>query len=485
MAEQTIIKMVIQFRRDTAENWEQHKDQVPAAGEPCFVLDQNILKIGDGVKTFAELEPINGAKVEVSADEKSIVLEDSVFKLMGFDSAKVGAQPRKAQNGSIEWVMPVDITSLEEAVTELKSDVSGLKTTVASLQEIITPSGEGATTLLSRVEGLEHKMDGTDEGSVDAKIAAKINEFANDMSSNGTIDTFKELVDYVANHGGEVATITSDIMTLQALVGDESVENQISNAIKSSGHITKDEAELTLLSKVEAKATLEHIKYEITSTPVGTLVDYGDKEIRVMVPKDAQFTKQSVGTGGDPNTYYMTFRTYAPSDDAVGYIEHLGDQVDAEILTNLVTDTHGRKYQSSWLGLAKYDETTDAWTYYGANSSVKKYIGWDYRIDWYNADGVMIESDGIRINLSNESCHNVIEPYYMSGVVKEVVFNGTLLDVVDGRVNITVEDTINVKGSDEIDVAEDGTLSIKSISWDKISQTEGEDVVFDGGGAAR
>ena len=164
----------------------------------------------------------------------------------------------------------------------------------------------------------------------------------------------------------------------------------------------------------------EAIKYEFTDVPVGTLVDYREDEIRIMCPVDTVFSKQAVGAGGDANSYYGTLKTYAP-ENAVGYIEHLGDQVDPEVLTDLKTDKYGRKYQPSWLALAKYDETSDTWTYYGASSSVEKYIGWNYQIDWYDVDGVMIASDSIRINLSNEDCHFEIKPYYASGAVSEAV----------------------------------------------------------------
>lgn len=170
----------------------------------------------------------------------------------------------------------------------------------------------------------------------------------------------------------------------------------------------------------EVENSYEKIKYEIADVPVGTLVDYRDEEIRVCCPKSTAFTKQSVGAGGNPNSYYMTFKTYFPSEDVVGYIEHLDEQVDAEILTKSSTDKYGRRYQSTWLALADYDETADSWKYRGVESSKDGYYGYDYQIDWYNADGVMVASDSIRINLSNESCHSSIEPYYVSGIMKEV-----------------------------------------------------------------
>lgn len=175
------------------------------------------------------------------------------------------------------------------------------------------------------------------------------------------------------------------------------------------------------LNEIEcAPITYEKVKYEIVDAPVGTLVDYKDDEIRILIPENAQLTKQSVGVGGDPNTYYVTFKTYVYNDEVVGYKETLNGQTDAEILKDLKVDEYGRKYQPTWLGVAKYDEANDTWSYYGANSTTNKYIGWDYTLQMYNADDVMIASDSVRINLSNEGCHYVVEPYYIAKTKTEV-----------------------------------------------------------------
>jgi hypothetical protein len=153
-------------------------------------------------------------------------------------------------------------------------------------------------------------------------------------------------------------------------------------------------------------------KYDVSGVPVGTLVDYRDHEIRIMCPADMEFKKQSVGVGGDANTYYMTLKTYVPNDGVVGYIEHIGDNADAEVLNDIKIDEYGRRYQPTWLGLAKFDEATGTWNYYGSKSTASKFIGWDYRIDWYDANNKIIASDSVRINLSNESCHNITRSYY-------------------------------------------------------------------------
>ena len=483
MATQTI-KMVFQFRRDTAANWEQYKHIVPAAGEPCFVVDKNILKIGDGIKTFEELDPINGVKLEIAADGKSVVLEDNILKLMGFDGAAAGAQPRKNADGNIEWVVPSTETvdGLKITVAGLQSDVTNLQTDVNSLKDIVGSVDVTSGTILSRIEGLETKVDGTGDGTIDAKIDAKINEFANKVTDGDTIDTFKELVDYVSSHGGEVKALVNNITTLQQLVGSTSVSEQIDEAIKNSGHISKSEAEDTLLSKVEAKATLKHVKYEISHKPTGTLVDYRDKEIRVMVKSDTKFELQNSGEGADSNSYYIGFKAYAP-DGAVSFKEDLAEIIADNTMYSFDgnkfagIDAYGRKYSIVWLPVAKFAD--GSWTYHGAKSSKNKYVGWYYSVEWYGVDGNVIDSDCIRINLSNEQCHNNIEPFYMNSVVRGVKVNGTLIDMVDGMVNVNVP---NFKGSDEIEVNEDGTLSIKAISFDKVAQGT-TTIVMDGGSA--
>ena len=175
--------------------------------------------------------------------------------------------------------------------------------------------------------------------------------------------------------------------------------------------------------KVEA-AINEHMvkKYEITSIPEGTLVDYREKEIRIMCPKDTKWVKQNVGATGNANMYYMGFKAYAP-EGAVGFKE--GDRgviVDEYFDFSgdfAGTDEFGRNYSICWLALASYDQSSDTWTYFGKNSSVDKYIGWTYVVEWYNANGVVIASDCVRINLSNEDCHSSIEPYYVSNIMKE------------------------------------------------------------------
>lgn len=150
----SILKMTIQFRRDTTANWEANKTVIPAAGEPCYDLDLKTLKIGDGVTTYENLPSIGGMEVD----------------------------------------------NLQALIASLQSDVTDLQT--------------GSATMLSKVETLETKMDGTGEGTVDAKIDAKIDAFATSLTDDGKVNTLMELINYVQSHGEEAADMASDILTL-------------------------------------------------------------------------------------------------------------------------------------------------------------------------------------------------------------------------------------------------------------------------------
>jgi hypothetical protein len=259
MATTTVIKTRIQFRRATTADWLLNKDVIPAAGEPCFDLDLKTLKIGDGITTYENLPVIGG--VDVSADGKSIILEDGAFKIAGFDVAETGAQPRKNAEGNIEWVVPST-----ETVEGLQTTVAGLQSDITALQEIVTPSGEDATPLLTRVETLEEQVNGTGEGSVDKKIDAKINEFATKINDNDVVDSYKELIDYVAEHGGEAATMAADITALKGLVGEKSVSEQITEAIAN----IETGAQENVIESIKVGGTLLDVVEKSVNIPVAT-----------------------------------------------------------------------------------------------------------------------------------------------------------------------------------------------------------------------
>ena len=269
-------------------------------------------------------------------------------------------------------------------------------------------------------------LENVDQAITDGKVDSYDILFVEDKNGKpyvGWVNKAGEKV--IVDNSAEIAELESELSTkanaeevkaeLATKVSAEEVETKIEASVNSAKAYTD--------GKVEA-AVNEHLvkKYEITNIPEGTLVNYGEKEIRVMCPENCIFTKQTVGETGNANMYYMGFKAYAP-EGAVGFKE--GDQgviIDEMFDFNgdfAGTDEYGRNYSICWLALASYNQASDTWTYFGKNSSTSKYIGWTYVVEWYNANGVVIASNSIRINLSNEKCHSTIEPYYVKNTVNE------------------------------------------------------------------
>ena len=71
-----ILRTVIQFKRDTSDNWTTNKDVIPAAGEPCYDTDAGTLRIGDGVTTYENLPAIHAGEISSAASHYEGVKQD-------------------------------------------------------------------------------------------------------------------------------------------------------------------------------------------------------------------------------------------------------------------------------------------------------------------------------------------------------------------------------------------------------------------------
>jgi hypothetical protein len=239
----------------------------------------------------------------------------------------------------------------------------------------------------------------------------------NDESLSSLYIPVKELVDtYTASAGIEISENAIGIKIAEEAHGLVVTENgvaiELATTEKDGALSKKDKKTIEALDTIYAAK-----KYNISDLPVNSTVDYDEKEIRILCPKESEWTHQSVGANGDLNKYYVTLKAYAPKN-AVYFKEGLGGPVEDKLFSftdeAAGTDEFGRNYSVCWLPVAGYEPETDSWTYFGTESSAEKLIGWDYTVEWYNARGEIIENDTIRINLSNESCHSNILPYYMT-----------------------------------------------------------------------
>ena len=180
-----------------------------------------------------------------------------------------------------------------------------------------------------------------------------------------------------------------------------------------AGLITREEVE-----------ELHKQKHVVTGLPEGAIVEYKNNEIRVLCSEDTVFTQQNTGEGGNPNIYYMALTTNAP-EGAVAFNEG-----DRGVIAERNVSLNGKKSKTIWLALASL--SNGVWNYYGKNSTGANLIGWDYIIEWLDAEGKIIETNSIRVNLTNENCHGVS----VFTVVKE--FNKMFSFNANGELVVTI-----------------------------------------------
>lgn len=446
-------------------------------------------------------------------------------------------QPRLDENGTLAWYEPSDIT-----VEDVNTTVTNLQTSVTNINNILgTPTEETVYDALGRLEEAQKDflpLEGgtlkgdlylSDGGLALSNIAAQI-LIDNAVASAGHLkrEIVEELPPVEEANAETIYMVKKDSTVLEgdiytewmlidgvfAQIGDTSVDlsNYIQKiaaalmgnlpafdddgALTDSGiaaqaikdhldndkiHITEEERNHWNDSIKALFATMETKKFEISNVPANTKIKYSDEEIRVMVPENTEWISQQVGANGNPNMYYMAFKAYAP-ENAVSFKEGDRGVIDDEMFyfennDFAGIDAYGRKYSIVWLALA--NNADGVWTYFGKNSSTSHYVGWSYVVEWYDADGNIINNDGVRINLSNESCHDSLLPYYMGDVVKEVEVNGALVATINNKVSISTSDLI--KESDEISVGANNELTIKRISVSKLYSADDEELVLNGG----
>ena len=390
MAEK-ILMTRFQLLCDTTANWELNGAKTLLKGEPGIELLENgkaKIKIGTGDKSWTELDYVSDAvKIEEIEDVVEGLLKD---------------------------------------LETLQGEVTGVKSEVATLQEVVGSSAD-ATGIFAELNKKANASDVYTKKEVDGLVSTVYNY-------RGSKDNYNDLPTE-GQKLGDVWNIVNADPVHGISAGDNVAWNgegwdKLAGTVDLAGYATVQELTAVkdvvdaipafYLSQVQASEQYVARKYEVTSLPEGSSVRYDDREIRVFCPQDAVWTKQNVGAGGNPNMYYMTFRAYAPAN-AVSFKED-----DAEIISDQTMytfdgpsagiDAYGRKYSVCWLALASYNPDDDTWTYFGKNSKKERYLGWYYSVEWYDVDGKLIDSDIIRINLSNEDCHSLVEPYYMYNI---------------------------------------------------------------------
>lgn len=189
--------------------------------------------------------------------------------------------------------------------------------------------------------------DATVEGSVDKKVADAINEFATQISDDGTINTYKEILNYISTHGGEANDMMAAIDALEALVGEKSVATQIAEAITAENldqYATDEELAdaIARIVVVEGKAHEHANAAELAKIADGDVAKWNAMQDNAASYTDAEIAKVNAAIGTvEENKTVVQMLTEA-RDAAVASAK---EYTDAEIVkvsatVNTLSQTH-------------------------------------------------------------------------------------------------------------------------------------------------
>lgn len=86
-------------------------------------------------------------------------------------------------------------------------------------------------------------LNGTGEGSVKQQVNDAIDDFANKISENGIVDTFKELVDYAAENAGDLGNL---ILRVDNLEVNDTKQDELILELQTELEAFKGEVEMKL-----------------------------------------------------------------------------------------------------------------------------------------------------------------------------------------------------------------------------------------------
>lgn len=446
----------IVLRNDSTANWLANESAVLLKGEVGFefLADGQVkMKIGDGFKGWAELPYFadgDATALETAVRELAAKHEEEIAALQGKDTELEGSVTElETTVGELAATHESEMAALQAKDTEIEGSVTALgnligaaaegKTVVEMIAEAKDAATYDDTALAARVTANEEAIavlngDETVAGSVDKKVADKvteeINAFATELSDDQIVNTFKELVDYVAEHGSEAAEMAAEIAK---------------KVDKEEGKVL---VETTLVEKLEGIAAGAQVN----------AIDSVD-EAQFAIDENKKLTLLDIAMG-----------------KVTGLQGALDNKVDKVEGARLISDDEASKLEK--LVLSEDGSVEISGEINAAN--VKELGSWITT----NRDSVL----GLFDTTDDKKLDSIAEGAQVN-VLEGVQVGGTLLDIVNKIVNIPVAtaDALGVvrsaDGENKVMVAEDGTMEVGSLNVNKLVQTEDEVLILNGGAA--
>lgn len=146
-------------------------------------------------------------KGKAEADSAWTDVADSVITIPN-DSAAIAELQGKIGEDSVGVQVNNAITPIQNALNEYKtSNNAAVEAIAGDVEEL-----EGR--VAANEEAIE-TLNGSGEGSVSKAITDAFNDFAAKVSNDEVVNTYKELIDYAAEHGAEFTELVGDVTALE------------------------------------------------------------------------------------------------------------------------------------------------------------------------------------------------------------------------------------------------------------------------------
>lgn len=454
--------------------------------DSSYYFGQTLVVVENGVATMYVIQPdksLTEVGGKVTVNEKVFSTDpDGKLDLLGFSTAVAGAQAVKGADGSITWVKPDQTT------------VEGLQTTVAALQEAIG-SKENGTGLAGDVKKLEDAVGAPAAGET---AATGIFKALDEKADKSTVYTKKDA-------DAAIAAAVSKADHLKRKIVDSTADIDLTAAdasqyiymVKKGTSVTGDTYDEYMvingaLEKVGDWGVdlSDYVKTEVFNTELGKKVDKVEGS-RLMT--EAEGTKLAAIAEGAEKNFIKAVETTefavgaedgklslvaVAQDKVTGLADTLATKVDKVDGSRLMTEEEGKK-----IAALQSDETGKV-TLPAANvNGLTELLA--TKVD--KEAGKTLTSNDFTDELLEKL--NGISAGANANVIEKVQIGDTALPIVEKAVTLpgaTADQLGLVKSSvdeNKVAVAEDGTMEVNSVNVNKLAQTEGDELILNGGNA--
>ena len=518
--------------------------QAYAANDPVAYVGQILTVVNntEGIATVYSIQDEAGTLKKVGTtpvgDGLTIEVVDGQIKLKGAATAETGAQPRIKSDGSIEWIVPSTETvdGLQAAVSGLQSDVSTLQTDMGNVKSTLGNSEGGLVKDVadnaSGIEAINTKIGNVAEGKTivgmisDAQTAATYDDTALVGRVAAIEGDYLKSSDKTALETKMATDIsTAKTETIAAIMGEAGIDEKYDTLKEIADWILSDttsSAELiTRVTNIEndylkgADKTALQGEIDALETLVGSLPEGAVSTTVVAYIKEV-VDGLKIGDYAKAADLTALANRVSIAEGKITALEEVGAEknIIASVDTNQFAIDESRNLTLLDIAMGKVTGLSDA-----LNGKVDKIEGYSLLspIDKTKLDALVIGESGVeisgKVNAANveglgdwlttnrdtvPGLFDTTSASKLSGIeagaqvndLEVVKIAGTALPISDKAVDIPMATAealgvvLSSTAENKVAVGVDGTMEVNGVNVNKLTQTEGELLILNGGSSA-